>query len=167
MQSSWESRDMKPLRDTVCDYIIHRVCAAGGALNELKLQKLMYYVQAWNLAFNGKPLFDGRFQAWVHGPVNRELYDRFGATKSLYSQITSDDISADFQTTLLPDEARQHIDSVLETYAGFTGTQLEELTHREEPWIAARRGYRDSERCEVEIDEELMRSFYGARLQSN
>lgn len=52
----------------VCDYIICRVRMAEAGLNHLKLQKLMFYVQAWNLAFYGETLFCGKFQAWVHGP---------------------------------------------------------------------------------------------------
>ena len=41
----------------------------GGALSVLKLQKLLYYVEAWHVAFFNKMLFDDEFQAWVHGPV--------------------------------------------------------------------------------------------------
>lgn len=148
----------------VCDYIILRVCSAGSAMNELKLQKLLYYVQAWHLAIFKTRLFDERFQAWVHGPVSRTIYDRFGATKSLYSAVELCDVRTDFVCENLSPEAREHIDSVLETYAAFSGSQLEQLTHNEEPWVRARKGYRESQRCEVEIDEDLMRDFYGQRL---
>jgi uncharacterized phage-associated protein len=151
-------------RDGVCDYVIHRLCAAGSHLNFLKLQKLMYYVQAWYLAFYGKPLFPGKFQAWVHGPVNRELYDRFKPTKSLYSEVSSTDVFPGFDPSLLPDEVRNHVHSVLDVYAQYTGSQLEEMTHREEPWLKARIGCRPAERCEREIDESLMASYYRSRL---
>ncbi len=148
----------------VCDYIISRVCNAGSSMNELKLQKLLYYAQAWHLAVFGSRLFDERFQAWVHGPVSRAVYDRFGATKSLYSPVELSDVRPKFDFKALTEEQREHIDSVLEVYAGYTGTQLEQLTHNEEPWMQARVGYRESQRCEVEIDEDLMRQFYGQRL---
>jgi hypothetical protein len=49
-------------------------------------------VQAWHLAFYQKPLFDGKFQAWIHGPVNREIYDRFKENKLLYSTVDCDDL---------------------------------------------------------------------------
>jgi uncharacterized phage-associated protein len=36
-------------------------------LNVLKLHKILYYCQAWSLAFGRGPLFPGsNFQAWVH-----------------------------------------------------------------------------------------------------
>ena len=41
----------------------------GSPVSNLKLQKLLYYAQAWHLAFFGAPLFDEDFEAWVHGPV--------------------------------------------------------------------------------------------------
>lgn len=149
----------------VCDYIIRRVRTAETSLNLLKLQKLMYYVQAWSLAFYGTPLFVGRFQAWVHGPVNRELYDRFAATKYLYSDIEISDCRPDFSDEQLTSDARMHIDSVLDSYAGFTGDQLEQMTHQEKPWVDARKGFQPYERCERLIAEETMQSYYSARLQ--
>lgn len=158
---------MKPTLNDVCDYVIFRVCNGGSSLTELKLQKLLYYVQAWHLAFFGEPLFVQRFQAWVHGPVCRAIYDRFGATKSLYSTVTLEDIHPEFKPASVAEQHRAHIDSVLEVYAGFTGTQLEEMTHQEGPWIAARRGYGDAQRCEIEIDEQLMRQHYTEKFQAS
>ena len=148
----------------ICDYVLLRAETAEASMNLLKLQKLLYYVQAWHIAFESKPLFDGRFQAWVHGPVNRAIYDRFSASKSLYSTVGMESVTAGFDSNSLADEERFHIDTVLESYLKFTGTQLEELTHREDPWIEARKGYEDFERCEVEISEETMGRFYAARL---
>ena len=58
-----------------------------------------------------------------------------------------------------------HLNDVLEAYAQFRGSQLEALTHSEEPWKEARQGYRPSERCEREISETTMQRYYAARLQ--
>ncbi|WP_020474166.1 Panacea domain-containing protein [Zavarzinella formosa] len=148
----------------VTDYIILKVTEGGGDLNLLKLQKLVYYSQAWHLATAGEPLFDGRFQAWIHGPVSRELYDRFANTKSLYSQVWPSNVTPGFDPDSVPLAARAHIDAVLEAYVQYSGSQLEEMTHREEPWQLARKGYAPSQRCEVEIDEAAMSNYYGARL---
>ena len=44
-----------------------------------------YYAQAWYLVNKGKNkrLFIGKFEAWVHGPVNREdVYKRQGGTRT-------------------------------------------------------------------------------------
>lgn len=149
-----------------CDYIIVQVTEGGVDLNHLKLQKLAYYAQAWSLAFYDRPLFDADFQAWIHGPVCRPIYDRFalGEGKSLYSRINASDVPESFDLAALAPGERRHIDGVLEVYAGFSGTQLEEMTHDEEPWLVARRGYRPTERCEVVIDRTVMRDYYAARV---
>ena len=154
---------MATINDT-CDYITIRLAEAQECSNLLKVQKLLYYCQAWSLAFFGNPLFDGKFQAWIHGPVNREIYDRFNQTKSLYSQITDADIQPDFLVSNLSKSEVDHINNVLDVYAAYTGSQLESMTHNEEPWLEARKGFRPSQRCFREIDENLMQKHYSDRL---
>jgi uncharacterized phage-associated protein len=148
--------------DDTCDYIIVKTTEAGVKLSLLKLQKLVYYAHAWHLAFFKTRLFDGVFQAWVHGPVSRELYDRFNETKSLYDEVTEADIRPGFDAGHVPAEARLHIDSILEVYAPFSGTQLEELSHQELPWKRARGTLSPTQRCETAIRDEDMRSFYAS-----
>jgi uncharacterized phage-associated protein len=156
---------MKNIND-VCDYVIFRLTKEGGAsLSHLKLQKLLYYIQSWNLAFDKVPLFQGKFQAWIHGPVNRTIYNRFKDTKYMYSSINTEDIiTKDLTFAALSDIEQDHINSVLEAYAAFSDVQLEKMTHEEKPWLEARDGFQPYERCEVEIDESTMTSFYAARL---
>ena len=148
----------------LCDYIIVKGTEAGLPLNMLKVQKLAYYAEAWHLAFHGRPLTDARFQAWVHGPVSRELYDRFRDSKNLYSGLSVLDIRESFDMRALASAELRHVDQVLEVYGPYTGSQLEDMTHAEDPWIAARANYSPSERCENELDPELMRKHYAARL---
>src|SRR5258708_4115865 len=50
---------------------------AGDSITHLKLQKLVYYAQAWSLALRNKPLFDEDFVAWTHGPVVKSVWRRF------------------------------------------------------------------------------------------
>ncbi|MGY3578924.1 Panacea domain-containing protein [Bradyrhizobium sp. USDA 4504] len=149
-----------------CDYIIVRFTEDGGYLNVLKLHKLLYYCQAWSLAFGRGPLFPQHsFQAWVHGPVNRAVYDRFVQTKAMYSAVGLTDVRAGFDPMGLAEADRAFINSVLEVYAPLSGDQLEEMTHREEPWIEARAGVSPSARCETVIRNETMQRYYAGRLQ--
>lgn len=144
----------------LADYIIVKLDEAKIGLSILKLQKLVYYAQAWRFALAEKSLFEGKFQAWVHGPVNRQLYDRFSVAHSMYDMLSLHDVKPDFDLVAIPEEDRVHVDEILEAYARFSGPQLESMTHGEEPWIRARGDRKPSERCEVEIDEALMASFY-------
>ncbi|WP_461791563.1 Panacea domain-containing protein [Pedobacter sp.] len=151
--------------NAVCDYVIFRLKAEGnGELSHLKLQKLLYYIQSWHLAFYKKPLFEGKFQAWIHGPVNRRIYNRFKDTKYMYSSINISDMHQENIVEILSPDTKEHIDNVLEVYAGYSDTQLEKKTHSEQPWITARDGYETYQRCEEEIDEIQMGKYYAARL---
>ena len=51
------------------------ILETSGAMSHLKLQKLLYYMQALHLAYFDQPLVNDDFQAWLHGPVSRILYD--------------------------------------------------------------------------------------------
>lgn len=146
----------------VCDYIINRLIAADDSPSVLKVQKLLYYVQSWSFAIRKQPLFEGKFQAWVHGPVNREIYNRFAPTKFMYSPVTLQDSLGGQER--LNDAERTAVDDVLDVYAQFSGIQLEEMTHREDPWLKARGKLLPSERCENEISEQDMQEYYAARL---
>jgi uncharacterized phage-associated protein len=123
-------------------------------MTQKKVQKLCYYAQAWCYALKGYRLIDTDFQAWVHGPVSPPLWERFKCfgydpicIKGVYQlKFDADDI------TLLED--------VWDTYGESTGNELEVLTHREMPWIEARKGYEPEERCTVVISPDTMASYY-------
>jgi uncharacterized phage-associated protein len=156
---------MKNIHD-VCDYVIFRTTGEGnGFLSHLKLQKILYYTQSWYLAYEKNSLFDGKFQAWIHGPVNREIYNRFKDSKYMYSTINMVDIKMDdLAFNVLSEEEKDHINSVLEAYAPFSDVQLEKMTHDERPWIEARSGFEPFQRCEKEINEKTMQDYYASRI---
>ena len=60
-----------PSAHDVAKYIIGK----SGQISAMKLQKLVYYAQAWSLVWDEEPLFPQKVRAWVNGPVVRELYD--------------------------------------------------------------------------------------------
>lgn len=60
---------MANVRD-VADYIL----AQRGPMSAMKLQKLVYYSQAWHLTWAEEPIFDARIEAWANGPVVPLLY---------------------------------------------------------------------------------------------
>ena len=125
-------------------------------MTHLKLQKLCYYAQAWSYALLGYGLANTTFQAWVHGPVSPALYERFKGFG--YETIT---ISAQRTPTFEPKD-EELLNRVWETYGDLTGNALEALAHRETPWIEARHGYADDERCNVVISPETMKNYYRA-----
>ena len=48
-----------------------------STITPLKLQKILYYAQGYYLAIHDKELFPEEFEAWAHGPVNEEIYNKY------------------------------------------------------------------------------------------
>ncbi len=138
----------------IADFILLTCQEAGDCLTNLKLQKLLYYAQAWYLALNNKRLFNGLFEAWIHGPVHAQTYQRFkkyGCNPIGYTPKAVPEI---------PDEEKQHIRDVLDVFSSFSAYDLERMTHQESPWINARGNLLPDEPSNEKISEEDMRQFY-------
>jgi len=144
--------------DTVADYILFVAHGAGQPITNLKLQKIVYYTQAWSLALRGEPMFEESIEAWVHGPVVLNLYHRFKGFGSLPIEWGPEE-----EPEALEDAEKKLLDDVLEVYLGFSSWDLERLTHAEEPWIEARGDLPPTEPSATEISRETMARFYLAR----
>lgn len=105
--------------------------AAGDLITHLKLQKLVYYAQAWSLASRGVPLFDEDIQAWAHGPVAPSVFRAF-------RDRGMEPIPAPARVPQLDPEATELLREVLEVYGEHSAKKLEMLTHSEKPWRDAR-----------------------------
>lgn len=131
----------------VAQYFLSR-----DSMTHKKLQKLCYYAQAWYYTITGIPLVDSNFEAWVHGPVAPELYHVY----KQWGWLSIPRISGG-ERAITDETEREILDAVYAVYGGLTGDQLETLTHSQEPWQAARVGYRSLDYCRNDIDLELMR----------
>ena len=129
------------------------------AMSAMKLQKLAYYSQAWQLAYEDRPLFDERIEAWANGPVVRELYDIHRGSFSVTRWPVGD------ATALTADEM-DTVDLVLDTYGTKSAQWLSDATHAEDPWREARGPLREGARSEAAITPESMRRYYTSLLES-
>jgi uncharacterized phage-associated protein len=140
----------------VAKYII----AAKGSLSAMKLQKLVYYCQAWSLVWDESPLFNERIEAWISGPVVPAL---FSEHKGKY-MVTAADISQGDPSKLSPDQ-EETVKKVLDFYGGKNSQWLSDLTHMEDPWKIARKGLADNERGNSEITNDSMQEYYSSLAQ--
>ena len=105
-----------------------------------KLHKLLYYCQGHHLAAMGHPLFPETISAWDMGPVVGQLWHREKENGP------STDRSA------LGEAELNTIGYVVSRYGALTGTDLENLTHGEEPWQRADSSRRPGESVRIEQD---------------
>ena len=133
----------------VAAYILEK----QGATTSMKLQKLVYYSQAWSLVWDERPLFDERVEAWANGPIVRDLYDEHRGQFMVETWAAGN-------TNNLDHDAIETIDKVLEFYGPKDSHWLSTLTHKETPWRDARTPLAEDERGDAEITPASMMEYY-------
>lgn len=127
--------------------------ARTGPVTTMKLQKLVYYCQAWHLVFRSEPMFSDVIEAWPQGPVTRALYDRH---------------RRQFRVMAWPYGNKENLNSaeqdtvqwVLGKYGHFSAEALSQMTHMEAPWRIARQFLATDERSSNPISQEQLKHFY-------
>ena len=132
-------------------------------MNQRKLQKLCYYAQAWHYALLGTPFFEGEFEAWVHGPVSRELWNCF--RDQGYWDIQPEDL--DIVEVGLSQDDISFLEDVWATYGKYNSYQLEKLSHSEKPWIIAREGIENNMPSKNIISPREMADYYYSLRQGD
>ena len=104
-----------------------------GEVTAMKLQKLAYYSQVWTIVWDEELLFEEEIQAWVNGSVIPALYQthrgRFKVSSDTYNHGDCDNLT---------ESQKDNINRVLSVYGKYTGQQLSDINHQEDPWIKAR-----------------------------
>jgi uncharacterized phage-associated protein len=118
----------------------------GRNIDQMKLQKLLFYGHAWHLALrDDQPLFDQDFEAWPWGPVVRDVYNQTrqygrGPVTTKLKELRKTGSNAtdfDFVTPRGVDseEVKTFLRSIWESLKNYSGIQLSNATHAPgEPW---------------------------------
>ena len=132
---------------------------AGDSITHLKLQKLLYYAQAWSLALDGKSLFEEELEAWTHGPVVRSVYNEF-------KQCGYDAIPLELtkESNIDNEDVLCILNQVNEVYGSSSAKFLEKKTHSELPWQEARGDLPIELKSQKKISKKTMRDFYKSKL---
>lgn len=130
------------------------------SMTHKRLQKLCYYAFAWDFAVrNGNLIKDCEFEAWVHGPVNRPLYNMLKGSR--LKELTPTDIKVSTNHISDPDDI-DFLESVWATYGEYGANSLEIMTHRELPWKNARTGCDAFDSCQNVISTDDMKKYYSS-----
>ena len=134
-----------------------------------RLQKLCYYAQAWFYTLKDLKLCNTEFEAWVHGPVSKTLWDqlkqKYYSSTPLYDFDYSD-LPSNTEDITDPDDL-ELLEMVWATYGDQCGTALEALSHSEEPWIKARGSIGSEEKSNNIITLESMKNYYSKIYTGN
>lgn len=138
----------------IAKYILDKT----GPISAMKLQKLVYYAQAWALVWDDAPLFsESKIEAWANGPVVRCLYEehrgKFIVQAADFAHLAKGSLEP-FQ--------KETIDEVIKAYGLRSAQWLSDQTHAEDPWQIARVDMSDMERGEREITLVSMAEYYSS-----
>ena len=155
-------KNLKALYRTVSPKLLSVISYVFSELKEvtpLMLQKLLYYIQGIYYTLYDILIFEERCEAWVHGPVYRNVYTLFKDFK--YNPI--DDVRFSllkgWEDNLTQNE-KEIIELVLNTFGLYSGKALERITHKEYPWKEARSGYANYGHSNEEISLVSMKKYF-------
>lgn len=142
----------------VAKWFINRVDRESGeAMTHLKVQKLLYFSQAYYLANFKTPLFEEDFEAWAHGPVLRSVFNDYSGSK--WEALPPTDEPE------IDEAICDYLEAVYANFGKFSAKQLERISHDHTPWKDARGGLPPEARCNTVIPKEHIQKYYGDRIK--
>lgn len=143
------------------------------AIDQMKLQKLLFYAHGWYLGMEGKPLLEENFCAWPWGPViggiysQTRKYGRGPVTERIYELRKTGDNPLDFNFHTpegVHEDLKTYIKQIWDVHKIYTGIQLSNSTHAQgEPWSIMKAHYRTLGRKPT-IPNALIESVFKGKL---
>lgn len=120
----------------VSKHIIQRCNETGNTISNLKLQKILYFVQAEFLVSTGGACFPEAIEAWDFGPVVPEVYHRY----KVYGSANIPYMGGG-KTVKISSKDQKLMDGIIDECSGYSASSLVEITHQQDPWRDAYRPY--------------------------
>lgn len=118
---------------SIARYIIQRCNSQNRTISNLKLQKILYFVQAEFLVAKKQPCFGAEIEAWDFGPVVPEVYQEYKVFGSANIPV----IGSVESPVILANEDRSLVDGIVDECSKYSATALVDITHNQTPWIDA------------------------------
>ena len=138
--------------DNVIKYLLKKL----GEVTPLALQKLLYYSQGFYKSFYDDFLFDDDCEAWVHGPVYRNIYFKYRDFG--YNPI--EDGKLEFENINLTEAEEELLDSIIDNFGCYSAKTLERMTHSERPWRLTRKDFTSEEKSNEIIQKDLIEEYF-------
>ncbi len=146
-----KNKDLSEI-ELIAEYIIH----IGKEITPLALQKILYYAQGFYSTFFGEFLYKDDCEAWVHGPVYTDIYEKY---KIYGSSNIPMNMEYDIED-ILEDDKRELLEVIVKCFGYYNGKALEKMTHCELPWIKARKGIPSNEKSNNIINKKEIEEYF-------
>lgn len=147
--------------DVAC-FIInkHNELYKNVGITNLRLQKILYFVQSEFLIITREKCFEEKIVAWPYGPVVIEAYEEF----KKYGKDNIPNINhygkfftrQEFNEYIIDRDDKNIILNVLQLLSQFSDFQLVEITHNQNPWLNAIRNGNNTEITKIDIEKYFM-----------
>ncbi|EEU31057.1 toxin-antitoxin system, antitoxin component, Xre domain protein [Limosilactobacillus coleohominis 101-4-CHN] len=127
-------------------------------LTQMKVMKLLYYIQAASLSITNKRMFDNDIVAWKYGPVVEAVHEKYKGYRGIVGEITDEDLR-DYSKLQSDATASSILNSIYDVYGYSSAYDLMRQTHREKPW-------KETPQSEV-ISDESIKNFYSGVFVSD
>ncbi|MCI8269001.1 MAG: DUF4065 domain-containing protein [Lachnospiraceae bacterium] len=133
----------------VARYVVNYSIEIGRPVSNLKLQKLLYFIQVAFISQYGLPCYEEPIIHWRHGPVVESVYQKYkayGAENITDKELEYFSFSFNVDTRSFMIEPKKYnesvfefshlmlIRSIIESYKDTSPWEMVDLTHKEEPW---------------------------------
>ena len=127
----------------VANYIIFKCNELGIEVNNLKLQKLLYYANMYSLYKTESALTKERFQKWKFGPVSPKVYFTFRhlGKHNIQEPVSSIELDKaghlrikEFDENTIADKDKNNIDKIIKDMGSIGRFDLVDITHKEPMW---------------------------------
>lgn len=144
---------------SLANFFIRKGIEDGKPVDQMKVQKLVYFAHGWYLAIADKALLNEPIEAWRFGPVIPSLYH---SLKYSGNQAITETIHVQKDTELDTDvELQAYLTSIWNLYLSFTGIQLSNMTHEEEtPWAKIATEFNNQIPADKDIDNEVIKQYF-------
>lgn len=114
-------------------YLINYAKENHKAITQLKLQKLMYFIEAYYMNKNStEQLYDTPFKAWTFGPVALPLYSKYRKFGSNNIVLTEEETE---EGDSICEDRKNLIREIFDFFGNYTAMQLVNFTHeKDSPW---------------------------------
>lgn len=145
---------------SIANFFIRKGIEERRPVDQMKVQKLVYFAHGWYLAITSKPLLNEAIEAWRFGPVIPSLYHslKFSGNQAITSSIESQ-----VDSTIDEDESeiQEYLNCIWNLYSPFTGIQLSNMTHEEEtPWAKIAKTFNNQIPADKDIDNEVIKQYF-------
>lgn len=113
----------------IAKYIIMRCNENNQPISNLKLQKILYFVQAEMLVARNKPCFLATIEAWIFGPVVPQIYRQYRIFGNASIPYVGRDSFGEIRN-----EDRELLNGIIDECGQYSASTLVQITHQQSPW---------------------------------